>query len=68
MSNNKENLKERIDQRKTEAEEIQKVHEQLLALRAIHREENAAFAAKRSNLSPNDQKLSELTPPSKPSP
>jgi deoxycytidylate deaminase len=50
MSMKKENLKERIEQRKTEAEEIQKVHEQLQALRAIHKEENAAFAAQRSSL------------------
>ena len=50
MSNKKEQLKERVEQRQQEAQEIKKVHEQLEALREIHKQENATFAAQRANL------------------
>jgi len=59
MTNKKENLKERIDQRKSEVEEIQKVHEQLQALREIHKQENTAFAAQRTSLIFKDEIQSE---------
>ncbi len=59
MSLKKEHLKERIDQRKTEAQEIQKVQEQLQALREIHKQENAAFAAQRASLIFKDEIQSE---------
>lgn len=55
MSIKKEQLKDRIDQRKTEAEEIAKVHAELQALREVHKQENAAFAAQRTNLIFKDQ-------------
>jgi hypothetical protein len=59
MSIKKEQLKDRIDQRKTEVEEIAKVHAELQALREVHKQENAAFAAKRANLIFKDQIKSE---------
>ncbi len=59
MSNKKENLKERVDQRQAEVAEIQKVHEQLQALREIHKQENTAFATQRSSLIFKDEIQSE---------
>jgi flagellar motility protein MotE (MotC chaperone) len=50
VSNIKDNLKERVLQRSKEAEEIKRVHEELKALRDLHKQENEKFATERANL------------------
>lgn len=55
MTIKKEHLKERIDQRKKEVEDLKKVHDELLALRASHKEENIKFKEKKSALIFKDQ-------------
>ncbi len=55
MPNQKDDLKERVDQRTKEAEDIKKVHEELQALRALHKKENAKFAEERSHLAGKDK-------------
>ena len=53
MTNDKENLKERVLQRSKEAEDIKNVNAELKALRDLQKQENSKFAAERSHLHAN---------------